>query len=102
MILGSSPRWWWLVALGVVALPALLVALVWKAVDAAASARKRRAPEIVCPAGHRSPAVGRFRCGACRAEFQRRAFDACPVCGARPAYVSCPACGLSVKGPAQW
>ncbi len=53
---------------------------------------------LVCPNGHRSQAVGRWRCAACGGVYHGWV-GRCRACGAGAGMTSCDACGVSIRLP---
>lgn len=55
-------------------------------------------PTLVCPNGHRSAAVGRWRCAMCGSIYHGWV-GRCGVCGAGAGRTSCDVCGVGIRLP---
>ncbi|MCC7541323.1 MAG: hypothetical protein IT379_34215 [Deltaproteobacteria bacterium] len=69
-----------------------------RVVRAGLGVRAALADDVVCAAGHRSSALGRWQC-RCGFEYAGRAFSPCPSCGEEAGWIRCDQCGLGVRNP---
>lgn len=53
---------------------------------------------LVCPNGHHSQAVGRWRCAACSSVYHGWV-GRCRVCGAGAGMTGCEVCGVTIRLP---
>lgn len=63
---------------------------------AARGARAALSSTLVCPNGHRSQAVGRWRCAACGSVYHGWV-GRCRICGAGAGTTSCESCGVTIR-----
>lgn len=76
----------------------LLVRAPFALVRAARGVGAAFSPTLVCSSGHRSPAVGRWRCAACGGVYHGWV-GRCGVCGAGAGTASCETCGVTIRLP---
>lgn len=65
---------------------------------AARGARAALSATLVCPSGHHSQAVGRWRCAACGGVYHGWV-GRCGVCGAGAGTMTCDQCGVTIRLP---
>ena len=86
------------IALGILALPFLVVKASLRAYSQYQFLRVARMPAIACSCGSAVSLVGIWRC-SCTYTYRGHLLRYCPLCGGMPRMVRCYACGLTTKLP---